>query len=104
GGSSFSRERLQSAGISLRLVRSPVAPKITITQGEAVGLSAWFMSEPAFVRADARETSAPLSFRCARRIESASRKAASPRSLLHRERQSARRALRSAPAPERRIR
>src|SRR5579883_2478103 len=55
GGSSFSRERLQSAGISLRLVRSPVAPKITITQGDAAGLSAWFMSQPAFVRVDARK-------------------------------------------------
>src|SRR5580704_15279665 len=29
--------RLISAGISLRLVRSPLAPKITITQGAPVG-------------------------------------------------------------------
>src|ERR1700674_5127912 len=36
--------RLQSAGISLRLVKSPVAPKMTMTHGEATvfGL-AWFM-------------------------------------------------------------
>ena len=32
--------RLQSAGISLRLVRSPVAPKITMTQGERCGVGA----------------------------------------------------------------
>src|SRR4029077_7270542 len=37
--------RLQSAGMSLRLVRSPVAPKMTMTQGETpVGfVFAWFM-------------------------------------------------------------
>src|ERR1700730_3006568 len=35
--------RLQSAGISLRLVKSPLAPKITITQGAPTGLgSKWF--------------------------------------------------------------
>src|SRR5258708_19039787 len=41
----LSAARLHNAGISLRLVRSPVAPKITITQGAATGVS-WtlFMS------------------------------------------------------------
>src|SRR5271165_271380 len=34
--------RLHSAGISLRLVRSPLAPKMTMTQGEAVVLGAWW--------------------------------------------------------------
>src|SRR5438552_2974267 len=42
-GSWSSWARLQSAGTSLRLVRSPVAPKITITQGEALGFGLmWF--------------------------------------------------------------
>src|SRR6266702_3005868 len=35
----LSSARLQSAGRSLRLVRSPLAPKITITQGEGVGFA-----------------------------------------------------------------
>src|ERR1700730_3210782 len=35
--------RLESAGMSLRLVRSPVAPKMTITQGDALGLEAWWL-------------------------------------------------------------
>src|ERR1700687_4519784 len=36
--------RLQSAGMSLRLVKSPVAPKMTMTQGDATGfVFAWFM-------------------------------------------------------------
>src|SRR5712664_1543314 len=40
-----SAARLQSAGMSFRLVRSPVAPKMTMTQGEAtVFIWAWFMS------------------------------------------------------------
>src|SRR5438270_2097715 len=40
----LSAARLQSAGISLRLVRSPVAPKITITHGAATGFSwTWFI-------------------------------------------------------------
>src|SRR6267143_5641251 len=43
--SRLSAARLQSAGISLRFVRSPVAPKMTMTQGEAtVFIWAWFMS------------------------------------------------------------
>src|SRR5258707_3981600 len=43
--SRLSAARLQSAGISLRLVKSPVAPKMTITQGAAtVFIWAWFMS------------------------------------------------------------
>src|SRR6266404_1955722 len=42
--SRLSAARLHSAGISLRFVRSPVAPKITITQGEATGFGfEWFM-------------------------------------------------------------
>src|SRR5437773_8733347 len=42
-GRRLSWARLQSAGSNLRFVRSPVAPKITITQGAAVGFeSAWF--------------------------------------------------------------
>src|SRR5882724_7327236 len=41
--SRLSAARLQSAGMSLRLVRSPVAPKITMTQGEALGFGLrWF--------------------------------------------------------------
>src|SRR6266481_3965201 len=41
-GRTSSCAKLQSAGISLRLVRSPVAPKITITHGDAVGfMSKW---------------------------------------------------------------
>src|SRR6267378_8626636 len=45
----LSAARLHSAGISLRLVRSPVAPKITITQGAAIGFSwTWFMSDCPF--------------------------------------------------------
>src|SRR6516225_1473259 len=40
----FSCARFRSAGISLRLVRSPVAPKITMTHGPAaVGASTWFV-------------------------------------------------------------
>src|SRR5258708_8123444 len=35
----LSSARLQSAGRSLRLVRSPLAPKITITQGEGMGFA-----------------------------------------------------------------
>src|SRR5437899_6938298 len=35
-GNSFAAARLQSAGMSLRLVRSPLAPKMTITQGSAM--------------------------------------------------------------------
>src|ERR1700692_3887947 len=34
--------RLHSAGMSLRLVRSPVAPKITMTQGDGVGFKFWW--------------------------------------------------------------
>src|ERR1700730_12387959 len=42
--SRLSAARLQSAGMSLRLVRSPVAPKMTMTQGEATGfVFRWFM-------------------------------------------------------------
>src|ERR1051326_6929396 len=33
--SSFEAARLHSAGMSLRLVKSPLAPKMTITQGSA---------------------------------------------------------------------
>src|SRR5215472_17702373 len=45
-GRSFSSAKLQRAGTSLRLVRSPVAPQIVITQGEAsefVSEYSWFM-------------------------------------------------------------
>src|SRR3981081_3917112 len=43
--SRLSAARLHRAGISLRLVRSPVAPKITITHGAATGDSCtWFLS------------------------------------------------------------
>ena len=44
--SRLSLARLQSAGMSLRLVRSPVAPKITMTQGAAdrAGAIGEFMS------------------------------------------------------------
>src|SRR6267378_5242799 len=42
-GRTSSWARLQSAGMSLRLVRSPVAPKMAITHGDAVGfMSEWF--------------------------------------------------------------
>src|SRR2546426_12515247 len=42
-GRRLSCARLHSAGISLRFVRSPVAPKMTMTQGAAVGFeSGWF--------------------------------------------------------------
>src|SRR5712664_300997 len=45
----LSAARLHSAGISLRLVRSPVAPNITITHGAAIGFSwTWFMSDCPF--------------------------------------------------------
>src|SRR5882762_2621658 len=45
----LSAARLHSAGISLRLVRSPVAPKITITQGAAIGFSwTWLMRDCPF--------------------------------------------------------
>src|SRR5260370_36744384 len=45
----LSAARLHSAGISLRLVRSPVAPKITITQGAAIGFSwTWLMRDRPF--------------------------------------------------------
>src|SRR5256885_7720573 len=37
--SRLSAAKLHSAGISFRLVRSPVAPKMTITQGEATGFA-----------------------------------------------------------------
>src|SRR6266436_307750 len=37
--SRLSAARLESAGMSLRLVRSPVAPKMTMTQGEATGFA-----------------------------------------------------------------
>src|SRR6267378_951739 len=53
-GRTSSWARLHSAGISLRLVRSPVAPKITITHGDAVGLtSKWLrlMRENSYPRA-----------------------------------------------------
>src|SRR6266481_6044425 len=43
--SRLSAARLHSAGMSLRLVRSPVAPKMTITQGAATGFSCtWFIT------------------------------------------------------------
>src|ERR1700740_3127893 len=42
--SRLSAARLHSAGINFRFVRSPVAPNITITQGEATGFGfEWFM-------------------------------------------------------------
>src|SRR5258708_34850582 len=42
--SKLSAARLQSAGMSFRLVRSPVAPKMTMTQGEATELvETWFI-------------------------------------------------------------
>src|SRR6266852_8956326 len=42
----LSAARLHSAGMSLRLVRSPVAPKITMTQGAATGFSCtWLMRD-----------------------------------------------------------
>src|SRR5258706_1489370 len=45
----LSAARLHSAGMSLRLVRSPVAPKITITQGAAIGFSCtWLMRDRPF--------------------------------------------------------
>src|SRR5712675_2132201 len=48
--SRLSAARLHSAGISLRLVRSPVAPKITITQGAAIGFSwTWLMIDRPFL-------------------------------------------------------
>src|ERR1700745_1776244 len=34
--------RLHSAGIHLRLVKSPVAPKMTMTQGDGVGFKFWW--------------------------------------------------------------
>ena len=46
-GRSFSWARLQSAGMSLRLVRSPAAPQMVITQGEArefVSGWSWFIN------------------------------------------------------------
>src|SRR6266404_9167407 len=47
--SRLSAARLHSAGMSLRLVRSPVAPKITITQGAAIGFSwTWLMRDRPF--------------------------------------------------------
>src|ERR1700719_2534487 len=40
----LSAARLQSAGMSLRLVRSPVAPQMTMTQGGATGFEVkWFI-------------------------------------------------------------
>src|ERR1700733_4335126 len=42
--SRLSFARLHSAGINLRLVRSPVAPKMTMTQGAAVWLGAWWFT------------------------------------------------------------
>src|SRR5258706_15534696 len=48
-GRRLSWARLHSAGISLRLVRSPVAPKITMTQGAAIGFSwTWLMRDRPF--------------------------------------------------------
>src|SRR6266850_8111691 len=48
-GKTSSCARLHSAGMSLRLVRSPVAPKITITQGAAIGFSwTWLMRDRPF--------------------------------------------------------
>src|SRR5215467_12406856 len=47
-GRSFSCARLQSAGMSLRFVRSPAAPQIVITQGEAtefVSGYSWFIAK-----------------------------------------------------------
>src|SRR5882757_2744601 len=45
----LSAARLHSAGISLRLVRSPVAPKITMTHGAAIGFSwTWLMRDRPF--------------------------------------------------------
>src|SRR6266436_2766004 len=40
--SRLSFARLQSAGMSLRLVRSPVAPKMTMTQGDGAGFEFWW--------------------------------------------------------------
>src|SRR6266436_9990742 len=40
--SRLSAARLQSAGMSLRLVRSPVAPKMTMTQGDGAGFEFWW--------------------------------------------------------------
>src|SRR6202012_513644 len=47
-GSTLSAAKLHSAGISLRLVRSPLAPKMTMTHGDAAAVvSGWceFMDE-----------------------------------------------------------
>src|SRR5579864_4835763 len=40
-GNAFACAKLQSAGINLRLVKSPLAPKITMTQGPALW-TVWF--------------------------------------------------------------
>src|SRR6267143_5245906 len=47
--SRLSAARLHNAGMSLRLVRSPVAPKITMTHGAAIGFSCtWLMRDCPF--------------------------------------------------------
>src|SRR5882724_9724705 len=50
--SSFADARLHSAGISLRLVKSPLAPKMTMTQGSAWRVEAGVFSADAeaFIR------------------------------------------------------
>src|SRR6266436_9420851 len=72
--SRLSAARLHSAGMSLRLVRSPVAPKITITQGAAIGFSwTWFMSDCPFpgqgTRAFAALRRSRFLFRVAAKLE-----------------------------------
>src|SRR6266404_3504098 len=97
--SRLSAARLESAGMSLRLVRSPVAPKMTMTQGEATG----FAFER-FMRVPCNEFNAPRlridswfrpSLPRDRRIENASRTKAWRRIRLHLGTRIARTGLRS---------
>src|SRR6266436_6129819 len=88
-GRTSSWARLQRAGMSFRLVRSPVAPKITITHGDGVGFtSGWFRligKFPVFGRQMAAEIlNGPISSRRVRRIGSASRRELWPQNHLRR--------------------
>src|SRR6266699_4054501 len=75
-GRSFSSAKLQRAGTNLRLVRSPVAPQIVITQGEANEfVSGWskFISPNPFTpfQMALAVPNGPLSSRCVRQTENA---------------------------------
>src|SRR3984893_8182381 len=61
--------RLQSAGINLRLVRSPVAPKMTMTQGDGVGFKFWWFEFMRGLVLLILLSGSTASFRCGRRTE-----------------------------------